>query len=64
MPPEICIIIIIIILTVLFVKPARDVQIGHTRRRERRSNDVFPLAGFMGFLMKSIVIRLVADGLG
>ena len=39
-------------------------QIGQTRRRERRINDVFPLAGFMGYLMKSTVIRLVADGLG
>ena len=46
------------------MKPSREVQIGQTRRRERRSNDVFRLAGFIGFLMKSIVIRLVADGLG
>ena len=28
---------------------SREVQIGQTRRRERRNNDVFPLAGFIIF---------------
>ena len=45
------------------VMVSREVQIGQTRRRERRSTDVFPLAGFMGFLMKSTIIGLVVDWL-
>ena len=43
------------------VMVSREVQIGQTRKRKRRSNDVFPLVGFMGFLMKSTVIGLMAD---